>query len=311
MRFETRDTRCWRVRMTAQICGSGNPFCTHAARRVFNKQTGNRHRPDAARHRRNRARDGRGFGKSDVADDARPFLCRPRPARRLMPTSITMAPGLIQSPRIISGLPMAATSRSARRQTAGQIARLGMADGDGGVLVEQQLRHRLADDVGAADHHRLQPGERAPARSWPASRSRAACRAPAPGRPLASRPTLSGWKPSTSLAGSMAAMILCASICGGSGNCTRMPFTCASALSVPMSSSSAASLVSRRQLVVEGAHAGLRHRLGLAAHIDLARRIVADQHHRDAGREPVRVFKARDVARRPCRADRPRWPCRR
>ena len=45
---------------------------------------------------------------------------------RLMPTSITMAPGLIQSPRTISGRPTAATRMSARRQTSGEVARLRM-----------------------------------------------------------------------------------------------------------------------------------------------------------------------------------------
>jgi hypothetical protein len=30
-----------------------------------------------------------------------------------------------------------------------------MADGDGGVLLQQHQRHRFANDVGAADHHRM------------------------------------------------------------------------------------------------------------------------------------------------------------
>ena len=37
-----------------------------------------------------------------------------------MPTSITVAPGLIQSPGTISGRPTAATTISARRTTAGR-----------------------------------------------------------------------------------------------------------------------------------------------------------------------------------------------
>ena len=41
-----------------------------------------------------------------------------------------------------------------------QIAGLGMRDGHGGVFGQQKLRHRLADDVGAADHHRFEAGER-------------------------------------------------------------------------------------------------------------------------------------------------------
>ena len=44
--------------------------------------------------------------EGDVADQ--PGLAVGRRACRLMPTSITVAPGLIQSPRTISGLPTAA-----------------------------------------------------------------------------------------------------------------------------------------------------------------------------------------------------------
>jgi hypothetical protein len=34
-----------------------------------------------------------------------------------------------------------------------------MSDCDGAILAQEELRHRLADDVRAADHHRLQPGK--------------------------------------------------------------------------------------------------------------------------------------------------------
>ena len=40
---------------------------------------------------------------------------------RFMPTSITVAPGLIQSPLTSSALPMAATTMSARRTTSGRL----------------------------------------------------------------------------------------------------------------------------------------------------------------------------------------------
>ena len=73
-----------------------------------------RHRPDAARHRGDRARDLRAAAKSTSPTSA---LAVPW-STRLMPTSITVAPGLIQSPSIISGRPTAATRMSARRQTA-------------------------------------------------------------------------------------------------------------------------------------------------------------------------------------------------
>ena len=39
-----------------------------------------------------------------------------------------------------------------------------------------------------------------------------------------SRPTFSGWNPSTSFAGSTRSRTRVASTCGGSGSCTRMPW---------------------------------------------------------------------------------------
>ena len=38
----------------------------------------------------------------------------------------------------------------------GQISRVRMRDGDGRVLVEQHLRQRIADDMRAADHQRVE-----------------------------------------------------------------------------------------------------------------------------------------------------------
>ena len=73
-------------------------------------------------------------------------------ALRLVPTSITTAPGLIQSPRMSCALPMAATSTSALADLGGEVAGARVADGHGGVALEQQERHRLADQVAAPDH---------------------------------------------------------------------------------------------------------------------------------------------------------------
>ncbi len=63
------------------------------------------------------------------------------------------------------------------------------------------------------------------------------------GMPLASFPTFSGVKPSTSLAGEIAFRMRVESICAGNGNCTRMPSILRSALSVSTNSSSSVSLV--------------------------------------------------------------------
>ena len=76
-----------------------------------------------------------------------------------MPTSMTVAPGLSQSPLIIFGRPMAATTMSAWRVNAGQVAGARVDDGHGAAFAEQELRHRLADDVRAADDHGVQAGE--------------------------------------------------------------------------------------------------------------------------------------------------------
>ena len=64
-----------------------------------------------------------------------------------------------------------------------------------------------------------------------------------PPAPVATRPTLIGWKPSTSLAGSTASSTAVLSMCFGSGSCTRMPSTSLSAFSRAISASSSAWLV--------------------------------------------------------------------
>ena len=204
----------------------------------------------------------------------------PSPATRLMPTSITVAPGLIQSRRTISALPTAANTTSARRQTAGKIAGPGMRDRHRRVLRKQQLRERLADDVGAADHHRFEPVERGHARSSPGARSRAACRARAPAARPTSRPAFTGWKPSTSLPGSIAAITFLRIDLRRQRQLHQDAVHGRSALS--RADEPAVRLRwSRRQAVIERAHAASGGHLHLAADIDLARRIVADQHDRE------------------------------
>src|SRR5215213_3454894 len=58
--------------------------------------------------------------------------------------------------------------------------------------------------------------------------------------PISSLPTLTGWKPSTSLSGRMWLMTVSGSICFGSGICTRIPSTVSSALSCSTSARSSA-----------------------------------------------------------------------
>ena len=73
---------------------------------------------------------------------------------RLVPTSITTAPSRTMSPVTRPAEPTAATSTSASRHTAGEVARARMAVGDGGVRCEQQLSHRLAHEDRAPEHDR-------------------------------------------------------------------------------------------------------------------------------------------------------------
>ncbi len=126
-------------------------------------QHGDRHLADAAGHRGDRAGARGGFLVGDVADRrvfGLPLASSPCPATRLMPTSMTIAPGLTQSPRTISALPTAATSTSARRATTGRSRVREWAMVTVQWRCEQQLRHRLAHDVGAADDDRLLAFER-------------------------------------------------------------------------------------------------------------------------------------------------------
>ena len=99
------------------------------------------------------------------------------------------------------------------------------------------------------------------------------------GRPVASRPAFTGWKPSTSLAGSMLASTFWLSMCGGSGSCTRMPCTVGSPLSRPINVRSSASVVVAGRRWSNDRMPLPDVDLHLAADIDLARRIVADQYH--------------------------------
>ncbi len=87
-------------------------------------------------------------------------------------------PGLIQSPRTNSGLPMATTRISAWRPSAGRsrVREWVMVTVQSGT--QQQPRHRASDQVRAADHHGVAARQSEPAYPAAASGCRAACTAP-------------------------------------------------------------------------------------------------------------------------------------
>jgi hypothetical protein len=66
-----------------------------------------------------------------------------------MPTSITTAPGFTMSRRDHARLADRGHQDVGLARHRGEVARLRVAHGDGGAGVEQQQRHRLADDVRA------------------------------------------------------------------------------------------------------------------------------------------------------------------
>ena len=75
-----------------------------------------------------------------------------------------------------------------------------------------------------------------------------------------------------------------ASICFGSGSCTRMPLTAGSALSAVDERQQLGFAGRCRQVVRERAHADRLRRPALVAHVDLRRGVVADQHDGESGR---------------------------
>ena len=106
-----------------------------------------RHRPDAARHRRDRA-------GLLPARRRSPRRRRGPSSVRLVPTSITTAPSRTMSAVTSPGDPTAAISTSASRQTAGRSRVREWQCVTVAFAREQQLHERLADQDRAADHHR-------------------------------------------------------------------------------------------------------------------------------------------------------------
>ena len=144
---------------------------------------------------------------------------------RLMPTSMTVAPGLTQSPLTIRSRPTAAIRTSARRQTSAQVARARVADRDRRVGAEQQLGHRLAEEVRAADDDRLGALELRARPPRAAASRRSACTAAGPRARARAGPALTGVSPSTSLSASIRPVSSTPSRWSGTGSWQRIPLT--------------------------------------------------------------------------------------
>ena len=248
------------VRPTGAASGSepfglGQPVDAAAGGQRVGEQAGDGHRPDAARHRRDRAGDLRRRRRSRRR---RPAPALPSgPSMRLMPTSITVAPGLIQSPPTIRGRPTAATRMSARRQTAARSRVRECA------TVTVQLSRSSSCAIGLPTmFERPTTTASRPARlAEPVAQQHQAAERRAGHHRLAARwraaPTFETWKPSTSFSGATASSTRAASMCAGSGSCTRMPCTSGSRFSRSIEREDRR--LGRRggQPVLLGVHAGL------------------------------------------------------
>ena len=125
-----------------------------------------------------------------------------------MPTSITVAPGLIQSPRTKFGRPIAATTMSAVRHSAARSFVLECA-----MVTVQSARSsscatgrptRFERPITTALAPAILPSASCSSIEQPSGVHGTGKSSGAPGAAEARRPTFIGWKPSTSLAGSIA-----------------------------------------------------------------------------------------------------------
>ena len=214
---------------------------------------------------------------------------------RLMPTSITAAPGLTQSPGIMRGRPTAATSTSARRQTSPRSR----------VREWQTVTVAFAASSSAASGRPTRSERPTTTASAPCSGTswrRSSSITPAgvhgrsPGRPWASRPADSGVSPSTSLPrrdqrGQRLAVDLPRrreleqdpghALGGGELAQQRLDLLVGGVL---------------RQPVVEAHDPDLGRRLLLVADVDGGSGIVADQHRRQPRRQVALGDEVGDVA---------------
>ena len=206
---------------------------------------------------------------------------------RLMPTSMTIAPGLIMSPVTRRGLPVATTSTSARRVCP---ARSRVREVQ---MVTVALRWSSMSAIGLPTML-LRPTTTASRPSSATPDADPACAMhPAgvhgtnPGWPTTRLPTFWTWKPSTSFSTAMVsstfvladlrAAAAAAPGCRGSTD-RRSARGCAPAPG-PRGTSS-------RQLVERGMNAGFIAGLDLVAHVDARGRVVADQDDREPGWRP-------------------------
>ena len=194
------------------------------------QQHRDRHRADAAGHRRDQPRA--------LGGAARTRRRRPGPSSvRLMPTSITTAPSLTQSPRTSRGPADGGDQHVGAAAHLGEVARARVADRDGGVARRAAAR-RPACRRGPSGRRRPPRRPRARRRGGAAAPSpRRACTGAGPGGPWPAGRRRSASGRRRPCAGSMISVSAPPSTCGGVGSWSRMPDTRGSSLSSRSSAS--------------------------------------------------------------------------
>ena len=248
------------------------------------QQARDRHRPDAARHRRDRARDLGGLRVGDVADDA--VLA----ARAGDAVDADIDHGRARLDPVAAdhlGPPDRREQQVGAAADGGQVARPGMRHRDGRVLVQQQLNQRLADDVGAPDHHGFHPFERTVHR--PGEMDAAERRARGERRQSGREPAGIHRMESVHVLGGVdRVQYLLAVDLLRQRQLHQDAVHRRIGVELPDQRQHLALRRVLGKLVIERAHAGFDRLLRLVAHIDGAGRILADQHDREAGHDAER-----------------------
>ena len=249
--------------------------------------------PDAAGHGGDRRGDPAAPSKSTSPQSV-------PSGRWLMPTSMTTAPGLIQSAVRTPARPIATISMSAWRVIEAGSSGSRVADGHGGVAPGPfciRIRASGLPTISAPEDDGMcsrASGLRVDEQLADAERRARQ----EPRNPSARQARLIGWKPSTSLAGVDRSMIARPRRSArGRGSCTRMPWTAGSALSRSIEGEQLG-LAGRRRAggAASCSMPTCSHALALVADVDLAGGVVADEHNRQSGYDPAFVPEPGNIA---------------
>ncbi len=211
-----------------------------------------------------------------------------------MPTSITVAPGLIQSPLTISARPTAATRMSASRQMPGRSLEREWAM----VTVQSAASSSWAIGLPIRFERPITTArlpDRSPTTSLSSTMQPAGVHEVRAGRPLARRPALVTVRPSTSLSGEIAATIDALTRVVGHRELHQDPVDGRIVVEALDQRQQLGLRGLGRQAVGLGMHARGGGLLALAADIDLAGGVLADQHHGQARRQAVLGLQGRDL----------------